>query len=180
MSASLPACSLFREGNATALLTHHSSLFKIYFICRTWSTGLKIKGRSKAALPVLQLATPPSNRRGSLKHRRYCVKRERKHKDSDKKYFKNHKLQTSLLPPSTSPQLDFPLCPVAVIMLPPSSGIIHWWQEVAGPNLVSFRYKEAFSGQSLRKVMSLALAAFAVHQHYLRDSLQGLRGLAWC
>lgn len=97
MSASLPACSLFREGNAPALLTHHSSLLKIYFIWRAWSTGLKIKERSKAALPVLQLATPPYHRRGPLKHRGYCVKRERKHKDSDKKYFKNHKLQTSLL-----------------------------------------------------------------------------------
>lgn len=28
--------------------------------------------------------------------------------------------------------------------------------------------------------MSSALVVFAVHQHYLRDSLQGLHGLAQC
>lgn len=57
MFASLPACSLFREGNATALLTHCTSLLKIYFICRAWSTGLEIRGRSKATVPVLQLCS---------------------------------------------------------------------------------------------------------------------------
>lgn len=64
MFASLPACSLFREGNATALLTHCTSLLQIYFICRAWSTGLEIRGRSKGTVPVLQLAPPPSIRRG--------------------------------------------------------------------------------------------------------------------
>lgn len=67
--ASLPACSLFREGNATALLTHCTSLLKICFICRAWSTGLEIRGRSKATVPLLQLqlSPPPSSRRGPLR-----------------------------------------------------------------------------------------------------------------
>lgn len=95
MSASLPACSLFGEGNATALLTHHSSLLKICLTHRDRSTGLKIKGRSKAALPVLQLLHPPTG--AALSNTGCCVKRERMHKDSDKKYFKTHKLQMSLL-----------------------------------------------------------------------------------
>lgn len=103
-------------------------------------------------MPVLQHATPPSNRRGPLKHRGYCVKRERKHKDSDKQYFQNHQLQPSLLiNPSTQDKSSFNslLCPPAVIMLPPSRGVIHGWQEVGGLSLVLFRYKEVFSAQPL-------------------------------
>lgn len=98
--ASLPAFFFLpsRKNNVTTLLTHHSSLLKIYFLSKAWSTGLMIKGRSKTTLPILQLSTPPSNRRGPLTHRRYHVK-DKKHRDSDK-YVKSHGLQASLL---TSP-----------------------------------------------------------------------------
>lgn len=70
------ASPFFLEGkkNVTALLTHHSSLLNIYFLSKAWTTGLMIKGRSKATLPILQLSTPPSNRRGPFTHRRYRVK----------------------------------------------------------------------------------------------------------
>lgn len=54
------------------------------------------KIKSHPACPATCYSTLQQER-PSQTQGRYCVKRERKHKDSDKKYFKNHKLQTSLL-----------------------------------------------------------------------------------